>query len=41
MSKARNVVLVIDKLLHFIPSKEKKLINELVSYKDSLWNQSS
>lgn len=39
MSKPRNVELVIEKLLPFIPSTEEKLINELVYYRDSLWNQ--
>ena len=40
MTKPRKVNLVIDKLLEVIPSIEQKLINELVIYRDSLWNQS-
>lgn len=39
MSKPRNVELVIERLLTFIPSTEERLINELVHYRDSLWNQ--
>ena len=35
----RNVITVIDRLLTIIPESETNLKNELIDFKDPLWNQ--
>ena len=37
--EGRDIIVVIGRLLTIIPATEVNLVNELVEYKESLWNQ--